>query len=73
MVTRHLNESAQRFSFDPRKVVPFSSLESVVPVAIFFIFGFFNALTEGGWAGLGLTIGITALFIATYAARPPHL
>jgi len=40
--------------FDPRKILlsRLSSLESVVPVAIFFTFGFFNALTEG----LGLTM-----------------
>ena len=84
MANRHLNEGATRLLAlirsklllsQPRALTaerPLPWFVSVVPLAVFFIFGFFNALTEGGWAGLGLTIGITALFIAAYAARPPH-
>ena len=46
------------------------AITSIVPAAIFFMFGFFGSLTEEGWLGLGLTVGLTALFIAGFAAGP---
>jgi hypothetical protein len=45
-------------------------LTSTAPFVIVFVFGFFGSITEEGWLGLGLTAGLTGLFIAAFAARP---
>jgi hypothetical protein len=45
-------------------------LRSTPPVVTTFVFRLFGSITEEGWLGLGLTAGLTGLFIAAFAARP---
>jgi hypothetical protein len=80
MATRHLNERAtQLLALTRSKLIlphiepllpggPLPWFIGVSPLAIFFMF----AISENGWTGIGLAVGITALFIAAHAARPPH-
>ena len=80
MATGHLNERATQLRALIRSKLLLPHIEpllpggplpwfiGVSPLAIFFIF----AVSEDGWVGIGLAVGITALFIAAYAARPPH-
>ena len=59
-------------SYDAAGVLMLCGLLMAVAPELPFVLRIFGSLTEDEGLGLGLILGITALFVAAYAARPKH-
>ena len=63
------------FSFKPSPLLPSEPAiigwrTPLISFVAIFLFAFVAEFTDPGIIGLGLAIGLTALFIVAYAARP---
>ena len=63
------------FSFKPSPLLPSEPpiigwRTPLISFVAIFLFAFIAEFTDEGAIGLGLAIGLTALFVVAYAARP---